>query len=178
MASQTFRVGYGIEGMTTLLTLDVFPLAGGAAVASSLTLTVDADNPLLYKHTRTGTLSGWHICNLRDSGNLVVDNPWLVYLVNADGNYDLSYFASISALIGFINAGGLTLPAAGLDSIVIESGINLRQAIALIGAAVAGKLGGVDTDTPVFKGMDNNTTRISAVTDDTGRVTVTLTPPS
>lgn len=63
----------------------------------------------------------------------------------------------------------------------IEAGtpaVNLRQAISIIGAYVAGLLNGVNTNTPAWKGLGTSTTRISGTTDNTGRTSVTLTPPS
>lgn len=181
MSQQTFRLGYGLDGMTGL-TLDIYPLdrATTTPAAASLALTaVHVDRPLEYVHTRVGTLSGWYVCYLRDGGNLVVDNPWLVKLVDEDGTYDLAYFASIAPLIPSL-IDGVQLAPDALDNIEPEpgSGVNLRQLYALIGAALLGKLSGVDTNHPIFKGINNNTTRIDATTDDTGRVTITLTPPS
>jgi hypothetical protein len=73
----------------------------------------------------------------------------------------------------------VTVAANGLDAVVVESGINLRQATALALAALAGKASGLGTNAPVFKGAGTNTTRIAATTDANGnRPTVTLTPPA
>ncbi len=73
--------------------------------------------------------------------------------------------------------------ATALSEVMIESGVNLPQAIAIIGAAVAGKLTIVPTGTPgqstvTIKNMDGTTTRIVAIVNTVGeRLTVTLTPP-
>lgn len=72
-----------------------------------------------------------------------------------------------------------TLTAAGLDAVVIESGVNLRQAISVIAAAEVGLVSGADTGSFIIKGADVATTRIEATTDEYGnRSVVTLTLPT
>ena len=74
---------------------------------------------------------------------------------------------------------GLKLASDGLDSVVIDAAINARQAISLIASATAGTVGGNDTNSPVFKGINTNTTRITATTTSAGnRTAVTLSPPA
>jgi hypothetical protein len=66
-----------------------------------------------------------------------------------------------------------------VDLVVEESGINLRQAIALIGAATCGKVSGAATSTITIKNMDGTTTRIVATVDSDGnRSAVTLSAPT
>jgi hypothetical protein len=72
----------------------------------------------------------------------------------------------------------VTLAAAGLDGITIESGVNMRQALSPILAACAGVLSGAGTGTVVIKNPAGNTTRITATTDASGdRSAVTLNLP-
>lgn len=72
-----------------------------------------------------------------------------------------------------------TLASNGLDSITIETGLNARQALALIAAAEAGKVSGAEANAPVFKGAGVATTRITATCDAAGnRTAVTLSPPA
>lgn len=75
---------------------------------------------------------------------------------------------------------GVKLTAAGLDNVVVETGLNARQAVSIIAAACAGKVSGQDTNAPVFKAAGvPATTRITAATDASGnRTTVTITPPA
>lgn len=75
---------------------------------------------------------------------------------------------------------GYTLSSAGLDSIVIETGVNARQALSPILAAAAGVLSGAGTGTIVIKaGANSGTTRVTATTDSSGnRSSVTLSLPS
>lgn len=74
---------------------------------------------------------------------------------------------------------GFKLAADGVDAIPVESGLNLRQSISIIGAESAGRLAGVGTGTYTFYAMgDPATVRIVATVDGTGRVSVTLTPPA
>jgi hypothetical protein len=74
---------------------------------------------------------------------------------------------------------GYTLAAAGLDSVVVETGVNARQALSPILAAAAGVVSGADTTSIVIKGGNVATTRIAATVDaDGNRSAVTLTLPT
>lgn len=74
---------------------------------------------------------------------------------------------------------GYTLAAGGLDAIIIEQGINARQALSPILAATAGVISGASTGQISIRGGNSATTRIQATTDDRGnRVSVTLNLPS
>lgn len=74
---------------------------------------------------------------------------------------------------------GLKLASDGLDSVVIETGVNARQAVSAILASAAGVLSGADTGTVVIKGGNVATTRITATTDaDGNRSAITLNLPS
>ena len=77
---------------------------------------------------------------------------------------------------------GYSLSSAGLDSIVVETSVNARQAISIIAAACAGVASGLDGSTAVFKAVGPTgtaTTRISATVDANGnRSATTLTLPS
>ncbi len=85
------------------------------------------------------------------------------------------------ARIGAAGAGltAVTLGSAGLDSVVIESGLNARQATSLIASACVGVLAGAATTTVTIKGAGVATQRVSAtVTSDGNRTAVALTPPA
>jgi hypothetical protein len=74
---------------------------------------------------------------------------------------------------------GYQLAPNGVDSITVETGVNVRQALAPILAAAAGVLSGAGTGTIVIKGGNVSTTRIAATTDSSGnRTSVTLSLPS
>jgi hypothetical protein len=74
---------------------------------------------------------------------------------------------------------GYSLGSSGLDAIVVETGVNARQALSPILAAAAGVLSGAGTGTVIIKGGNVNTTRIIASTDSNGnRTSVTLSLPS
>ena len=67
----------------------------------------------------------------------------------------------------------------GLDAILVEAGVNVRQAFSPILAASAGVLLGAGTGTIVIKGGNVALTRITASTDNAGnRTAVTLTLPA
>lgn len=74
---------------------------------------------------------------------------------------------------------GYKLAADGVDLVAADASINLRQAVSLILAALAGKISGAETATVTIKGADNATTRILATVDANGnRTAMTLTPPA
>lgn len=74
---------------------------------------------------------------------------------------------------------GHKLASDGVDLVVVEAGINLRQANALALAALAGKISGAAGTTVTIKGADNSTTRILATVDSDGnRTSMTLTLPA
>ena len=70
-------------------------------------------------------------------------------------------------------------PGSDAGAIEIEAGVNLKQTLAVVLSALAGKVSGAGTGTIVFKGGNNDTTRITATTDAQGnRTSITLTLPS
>ena len=87
------------------------------------------------------------------------------------GNVDGSV-ASVTSKTGF------KLASDGADAVLIETGVNLRQAVSAVAAVVAGASSGVDTGSPVFKGINTSTTRVSATATVGNRSSVTLNLPS
>lgn len=77
-------------------------------------------------------------------------------------------------------AGRVELQADGLDQIVVETGVNARQALAVLGSALAGVLAGVGSGTITIEAMNNpGTVRITCVNDLLGnRNTVVLNLPA
>ena len=74
---------------------------------------------------------------------------------------------------------GYSLSAAGLDQVMVESGINLRQAMAPILAASAGVIVSGANGLFTIRGGNSTITRIQATADGTGnRANVILTLPS
>lgn len=73
---------------------------------------------------------------------------------------------------------GYTLSSAGLDAVMIETGVNARQAVSVILASAAGVLSGAATTAIVIKGGNVSNQRIAATVDSDGnRSAVTLTLP-
>lgn len=74
---------------------------------------------------------------------------------------------------------GYALAADGVDLVVVETGVNLRQACSAIAAMSAGAASGAGTGTMVYKAANNSgTTRITAVCDAGNRTSVTLSLPA
>lgn len=74
---------------------------------------------------------------------------------------------------------GYVLANSGLDLVMVESGMNLRQAMAVTTAAAGGQLSGAGTATITIDGANaSGVNRVSAAVDASGnRTTVTLTLP-
>lgn len=84
--------------------------------------------------------------------------------------------------IAAFNAGGPILAISDinppLDSVMVETGVNARQALTIIAAALAGDISTDDLGNVIIKGMDNTgTTRITAVAINNNRSSVTLNLP-
>jgi len=75
---------------------------------------------------------------------------------------------------------GYRLSSAGLDSVVVEAGMNARQALSVVASASAGKLEGADSTTvTIYAANDPATERIEATVDANGnRSAVTLSLPA
>lgn len=98
-----------------------------------------------------------------------------------------SNFASLAITAGgAVTAGtvsdktGYSLSSSGLDAIVIETGLNARQALCVIASASGGKLTGADsTNILIYAAGSPSTLRIDATVDSSGnRSAVTLTVPA
>jgi hypothetical protein len=75
---------------------------------------------------------------------------------------------------------GYKLASDGLDSVVIETGLNARQALSVIAASAAGVLDGAATEEITMSAAGvPATNRITATVDENGnRSAVTLSPPT
>jgi hypothetical protein len=87
--------------------------------------------------------------------------------------------ASVTAPVAVSDKAGFKLASDGLDAVVVETGINARQALSPILASAAGVLSGAETTTVTVKGGGVATTRVTATVDaDGNRSSVTLNLPS
>jgi hypothetical protein len=91
-----------------------------------------------------------------------------------------SAFPTNFASLAITSGGAVSLSASGLDAVTIETGLNARQALAIIASASAGVLAGANTTTVTIAAAGvPATNRITATVDsDDNRLSVTLTPPS
>lgn len=99
-------------------------------------------------------------------------------------NTTISISQAVASVSGSVTVGtnsdktGYALSSSGVDAITVETGLNLRQAVAITVAAEAGKVSGAGTGTISITGAGVNTTRIVATVDASGdRTALTLTPP-
>lgn len=75
-------------------------------------------------------------------------------------------------------ASGVVLASAGLDAVVVEIGLNARQALSIIASAAGGTSTGALTGHPVYAGAGVATTRITATASGGDRSAVTLNIPA
>ena len=127
------------------------------------------------------TVSGY--ATGQDPATLVLATPQNRLKTDTTGRVILAAVSHDGAIVPTVgdvsNKSGFALSASGLDTVSIEPGINIRQAISPILAASAGTLSGAGTGTVVIKGGNNAPTRITASTDNAGnRSSVTLTLPA
>jgi hypothetical protein len=74
---------------------------------------------------------------------------------------------------------GVTLAAGGTDPVLIETGVNLRQAMSEIFAVACGESTGVSSGSPVFKAGNNpGTTRLTGTSTNGDRSNITLNLPA
>ena len=139
--------------------------ATGTEVATGVTLTVDFDGVTGLNHVRIDTSAAAFYAIANDYS--VVITAGTVDGVNVVG--------TVLATFSIENRYG-DLSASGLDSVVVEAGLNARQALSVIAAAVAGKLSGAATTEVVIKAAEEGlTTRITATVDaDGNRTALTL----
>ncbi len=138
----------------------------------------------------SGTLlSAWTTDGVTERGTSSGDYGAVIPLAQDGEDYEIRWSQTSGTTPPFVHdvrtataatsSGPVTLAAAGVDAVTIETGINLRQAVSLALAALVGKGSGLNANAPVYKGAGTNTTRIAATTDANGnRSAVTLTPPA
>lgn len=157
---------------------------------------------LMATHTTVGTFGKAMNDTLADTNELQTD--WvnggrldlLIDAIKAKTDLLVAFPANFGSIV--VTAGGLLkLAADGLDAVLIESSItgsanltddagtqltsvNARQAIAAIGAGVAGVVAGVATNAPAFKpmGKPSGNTRLAATTAADGRTAVVTKVPT
>lgn len=167
---QATQTGVTIPAVTTVGTLTTYtgntPQTGDAyarigSTGSGLT-SLAPSSTALSTGTWTGTRAGY-LDNL--SGGAVA--------LHSDAT-------SLASQIGTPMQAGSTvvLAGAGLDGVEIESGLNARQALAIVASACAGTSIGVSTGSPVYAGAGVVTTRITATAVNGDRSVVTLSPPA
>lgn len=150
---------------TLISKVDITPTTGGVndwlhegSAVYSLEITAPQNDT-------KGTLRVVGICD----GVLVFESP--IYTVVPVAVYN-------SLILGS-DALQVKLASDGWDAVMIEPGINARQALSIIGAATGGELSGAQTSTVLIMGLGTLTTRITAEVDGAGnRDIVTLTPPA
>jgi len=97
------------------------------------------------------------------------------------GNLPSAWGASGAVVIGKdMDKSGMTLSASGMDTITIEAGMNMRQAMSIVSAANAGRFSGAGTTTVLIDGANaSGTNRITATVNQSGdRSVVSLNLPT
>lgn len=120
------------------------------------------------------------------SGNVAIGIGGITNTSFASGAIDATAFAQgaadktwATATRALTDKAGFALSAAGVDLIIVETGLNLRQSQSVALAALAGILSGAGTATITITGAGVATVRIVATVDASGnRSALTLTPPT
>lgn len=171
--------------------VDVGYVAGDAATVESGNLDVNVVTIASQTVTATADVNADNLANLdakvsTRSTLAAADIRTAVGLASANLDTQLGTIQTTAAAIlddtgtsGVVVAAGsktgYELAAAGLDGVTVETGLNARQSLSIIAAAVAG-LGGATSN--LYKGAGVATTRISFTAADGERTAVTLTPPA
>lgn len=158
-----------------------------ATACGANSLGLDAEDFLSGK----GALLGWVITCLSASGNNASAAGQHAVVTSVSGttvNFTGGWSSGVTPL-GVVqyapkspvgDKGGYSLGAAGLDSVVVEAGMNARQALSVLAAGGAGNVSGstAGASTVVIAGAGVGTTRISAAVDAFGNRTNTLSLPT
>ncbi len=147
-------------------------IVGGTGIGQVVNLTTATGNAREYT-----ILSGTAPATVDNTSTYVLLGTWRANTTHLNGTAQTARDIGASVLVG--DKTGFSLAAAGLDSVVIEAGLNARQAMSLIASACVGVLAGAATTTVTIKGAGVATQRVSATVDSNGnRSAVTLAPPA
>jgi len=186
VSSRSTYAGADTSGTTTLLSRLSSTRAGYLDNLTNLDAAVSTRSTYAGGDTAGTTTLLARLTSTR-AGNLDYLDAAITSTASASG---LSSVASnVSTILGqtgttgvVVAAGsksGYSLASSGLDSVVIETGVNARQALSVVAAAGGGVLAGAGTGTITIKGANVATTRITATTDSSGnRSSITLSLPS
>ena len=149
-------LGTDKTGLTGTLGYAVYSTADAVLVARATAGVAELGTSGIYKVAVASWDASW-------SGYVVWDAPLGTQLA-------VSTFAPDNVV---------SLASAGLDNVVVESGLNARQAMAVMASAMGGVLSGSGTATVTIKGAGVGTTRITATVDSqSNRTAVVLNPPA
>lgn len=143
-----------MPGLSPLPTVQVGP-NGGALVAAGAVAEIGGG---LYRVAQSGTYSS--------------STPYgpMALVATATGARGVGLYPVVGARKD-------ALAANSLDTVVVESGLNARQALSVITAALAGVTTGAGTGTTTIKNPAGTATRVTATTPGNGnRTSVVLTP--
>jgi hypothetical protein len=173
--NSTLKASHGSGAWTTATSVTVSDKTGFKLASDGLALvtswTIDITGAI------TGSLSG-SVGSV--SGNVGGSVASVVGAVGSVTGAVGSVAGNVDGTVAsVVTKTGYALAANGLDSIVVETGLNARQALSINASASGGKLSGAATTTITILGAGVATTRILATVDEDGnRSAVTLTPPA
>jgi hypothetical protein len=174
--AQATQIPASLAGATFPTTVSSF--AGGAVASVSGAVTVGTNNDK----------AGYSLATPPPTALQIAASVWQdttagdFNVVNSIGKSIYNAFTantSVFAAPSLVNMPAMALTSAGLDAIVVETGLNARQALAILASPGAGLLSGAGSNAIVIKGAGVTTTRITATTDSLGnRTVVNLFPPA
>lgn len=161
-------------------------ITGATGLSPTITISKDGGSFGSPSGSVTEIANGWYAL----AGNATDRNTLGAFLIHvagtgsndpSDTQYNIvGYDPYNSSTLGLSGFASTALASNGLDGITVETGLNPRQALAIIASALAGQLSGAATSTVVMQAANNSgTQRISTAVDASGdRTSVTLNIPT
>lgn len=158
------------------------------AVVGRFQVRAYGDNRLVYLDASVATGNGYGstlVARLTSQRATNLDNldaaitTRMATYTQPTGFLAATFPSTVASTTNITAASGVSLAATGFDAIAVESGVNARQLLSILGAALAGTLSGAGSGSITFKSLGGSTTRITATTDGSGnRSVVSLSLPA
>lgn len=155
-------------------------ITGGGAGTTGIGLVINGSLAVDIESLSATNGYGMHIFGAGDSPGLLVSKGSGVGTKSVIFDGDVEVLSNIIGTVSAIaDKAGFSLAAAGLDAVIVESGINARQGLAGMMAALLGQLSGAATTNVIITNAGGVVTRVTATVDPDGnRSAVTLNLPA
>jgi hypothetical protein len=192
------------SGTNSINVGDIIIIKGGTGIYQTAYISAYVGSTqVATTYCPAGTAGAW-ITN-PDSSSQYVIYPFsyvsagvITSVTGAVGSVTGGMGGNVAGSIGSVASGGITSASLAADAITaskvaqdvgeefatalldlpngIETSFTLRAFQRLMGATLFGKVSGVDNNTPAFRDVNDTKVRVQAITNQTGRVSMTLDP--